>query len=203
MIYLHIGLLDEAVAEFQTALAFNPFDFNAQRRIGIAQIYRGHYEAGLALIRQAGPGANTALWSYQIAWALLYLGRGDEASAFMEEYLRAHPADPGGVIRSTRAILRAKAGDVRGAAEDMRQAEASGKGFVHFHHTAYNIASAYAILRQPVAAVRWLRRTAEEGWPCYPYFAKDPNLANMQDDPGFIAFMRELKAQWERYRATL
>jgi len=203
VIYLHIGLLDEAVAELRTALTLNPFDVNAQRRIGIAKIYRGQYEDGLTLIRQAGPGANPALWSYQVAWALLYLGRDTEASAFMDEYLRAHPADPGGVVRSTRAILRARAGDARGAAEDIRQAEASGKGFVHFHHTAYNIASVYAILRQPAPALQWLRRTAEEGWPCYPYFASDPNLANIRDDPGFIAFMRELKGQWERYRAAL
>jgi len=57
-------------------------------------------EDGLTLIRQAGPEANPALWSYQVAWALLYLGRDAEASALMEEYLRAHPADPGGVVRS-------------------------------------------------------------------------------------------------------
>jgi len=203
IVYLHIGLLDEAVAEFRNALTLNPFDVNAQRRIGIAQIYRGRYADGLTLIRQAGPEANPALWSYQVAWALLYLKRDAEAAAFMEQYLRAHATDPGGVVRSTRAVLRAKAGDQRGALEDVRQAEASGKGFVHFHHTAYNIASVYAILRQPVPALQWLRRTAEEGWPCYPYFASDPNLANIRDDPSFVAFMRELKAQWERYRATL
>src|SRR2546425_4919410 len=41
VIYLHLGLLDEAVAELRNALTLNPFDVNAQRRIGIAQIYRG------------------------------------------------------------------------------------------------------------------------------------------------------------------
>jgi len=203
VIYLHIGLLDEAVAEFQNALTLNPFDANAQRRIGIAHIYRGQYEEGLALIRQATPEANPALWSYQVAWALLYLRREAEASALMEEYLQVHPTDPGGVVRSTRAILRAKAGDARGALEDIRQAVDAGKGFTHFHHTAYNVASVYAILRQPAPALQWLRRTAEEGWPCYPYFANDPHLVNIQADPGFIAFMRELKRRWERYRARL
>src|SRR5437870_11981924 len=29
-----------------------------------------------------------------------------EAAAFMEQYLRAHATDPGGVVRSTRAVLR-------------------------------------------------------------------------------------------------
>jgi len=203
VIYLHIGLLDEAVAEFRKALALNPFDANAQRRIGIAQIYRGEYGDGYATFRRSGPESNPALWTYQTAWALLYLRRDAEASVLMEAYLRAHHEDRGGVVRSTRAILRAKRGDTAGAAADIREAVAAGTGFVHFHHTAYNIASVYAILRQPSSALHWLHRAADEGWPCYPYFANDPNLANIRDDPDFITFMRELKAQWERYRATL
>jgi TolB-like protein/DNA-binding SARP family transcriptional activator/Tfp pilus assembly protein PilF len=202
MIYLHIGLLDEAVAEFRTALTLNPFDVNAQRRIGIAQIYRGKYEDGLTLIRQAGPEANPALWTYQVAWALLYLGRDSEASALMEDYLRKYPEDRGGLVRSTRALLRAKTGDSAAATEDIRRAVAAGKEFIHFHHSAYNIASAYAMLHRPDPAVQWLRRAADQGWPCYPYFANDPNLANIRDDPNVITFMRELKARWERYRAT-
>jgi len=46
-------------------------------------------------------------------------------------------------------------------------------------------------------------RPAETGWPCYPYFANDPNLATLHGDPGYEAFMRELKAQWERFQLTL
>ena len=78
---------------------------------------------------------------------------------------------------------------------------ASGKGFIHFRHSAYTIASAYAIMGQPIPALRCLRETAETGWPCYPYFAADPNLANIRTDPGVAAFLRELKAQWERYQS--
>jgi TolB-like protein/DNA-binding SARP family transcriptional activator/Tfp pilus assembly protein PilF len=200
MIYLHIGLIDSAVAQFRQALTLNPFDANAQRRIGIALIYRGKYEAGLVELRQAGPDQNPALWTYQVAWVLLYLGRNAEASTFMEDYLRLHPEDRGGVVRSTRAILRAKTGDVGGAEADIQRAIASGKGYFHFHHSAYNIASTYAILGRPGPALRWLREAAETGWPCYPYFANDPNLSTIRTDPGFVAFMRDLKAQWERYR---
>src|SRR2546425_10284787 len=135
VIYLHIGLLDEAVAEFRKALALNPFDANAQRRIGIAQIYRGEYGDGYATFRRSGPESNPALWTYQTAWALLYLRRDAEASVLMEAYLRAHHEDRGGVVRSTRAILRAKRGDTAGAAADIREAVAAGTGFVHFHRS--------------------------------------------------------------------
>src|SRR5918911_2778426 len=117
----------------------------------------------------------------------------------MEEYLRAHPDDPGGAVISTRAILRAKRGDVPGAGRDIASAVKKGEGFVHFHHTEYNIASAYALLHRPRPAVHWLRRAADEGWPCYPYFARDPNLDGIRGDAEVTAFMRELQARWERY----
>ena len=78
-----------------------------------------------------------------------------------------------------------------------------GEGYIHFHHTEYSIAMACALLHQPDPAVRSLRRAAAEGMPCYPCFAHDPYLANLRGDPGFTAFMSDLKAQWERYRTTL
>lgn len=202
-IYLHLGLLDKAVDEFRRTLAIDPGNYGATRRIGLALVYQGRYDEGLRLIRQVPPESNQSLWNYQVAWALLYLDRKAEAAALMERYLRDHPDDLGGVVTSTRAILFAQAGNAQRAEADVRTAIQKGKGFVHFHHTAYNIASVYALLNEPSRAVDWLRQAAEGGWPCYPYFARDPNLEHIRSDPGFVAFMRELKSQWERYGATL
>jgi len=64
------------------------------------------------------------------------------------------------------------------------------EGIRPLHHIQYSIASAYALLRQPRAAVRWLRRTAENGLPCYPLFASDRNLNNIRGDPAFVPFLR-------------
>jgi len=109
-IYLHLGLLDKAVDEFRRTLAIDPGNYGATRRIGLALVYQGRYEDGLRLIRQVPPESNQSLWNYQVAWALLYLGRNAEASAVIERYLREHPEDRGGVVTSTRAILDAKTG---------------------------------------------------------------------------------------------
>jgi hypothetical protein len=147
--------------------------------------------------------SNASLWHYQTAWALLYLERNEEARAIIERYLRAHPEDRGGVVTSLRAIWFAKAGDQSRAEADVRVAVSRGAGYIHFHHTAYNIASAYALLGKPAEAVQWLRETARSGWPCYPYFASDPNLEKLHSDPGYVAFMDQLKAQWELYRSML
>ena len=61
--------------------------------------------------------------------------------------------------------------------------------------------SQQGLLHQPARAVYWLRKAAETGWPCYPYFAA--NLDNIRSDPGVVAFMEQLKVRWEHYRATL
>jgi len=203
LIYLHRGLLNKAVDEFRATLAIDPANYGATRRLGIVLVYRGQYEAGLRQFREVPPESNQSLWNYQVAWGLLYLGRDKEAADLMEHYLRDHPEDRGGVVTSTRAILEAKRGDASRAEADIRAAIVKGRGFIHFHHTAYNIASVYALLGRPARAVYWLRQTAEGGWPCYPYFARDPNLDRVRRDSEFVAFMKQLKAQWQREQETL
>ena len=203
LIYLHRGLLDKAVAEFRATLAIDPANYGATRRLGIVLVYRGQYEAGLRQFREVPPESNQSLWNYQVAWGLLYLGRDKEAADLMEHYLRDHPEDPGGVVTSTRAILEVKRGEASRAEADIRAAIEKGRGFIHFHHTAYNIASVYALLGRPARAVYWLHQAAEGGWPCYPYFARDPNLDRIRSDPEFVGFMKQLKAQWQREQDTL
>ncbi len=202
VIYLHVGFFDDAIDELQKALAIDPTDRLAQQRIGVALVHEGKYAEGLRIFRQVPSDKNPPLWHYHVAWALLHLQQDSEASALIERYLRRHPDDQGGLLTSARAFLRAKGGDARGAAEDIRRAEAIGADYIHFHHTASRIASAYALLGRPGPAVEWLRRAAEDGFPCYPCFATDPDLDGIRRDSAFIAFMRDLKVQWDQYRAA-
>src|SRR6266566_3739349 len=202
-IYLHIGLLDAAIAELQKALAISPREDNALRRIAEARAYQGHYDDALRILSQVDPEANPPYWYYEMAIVLLHVGRSDSAFALIQSYLQAHPEDRGGVVTSARAVSFALAGDARHAEQDIRAAVQHGKGFIHFHHAGYHIALAYALLHQPDSAVQWLRRVADGGMPCYPLFANDPFLNNIRNDPEFVAFLREQKTQWERFRSTL
>src|SRR5437667_3386600 len=202
-IYLHIGLLDEAIAELQKTVAISPREDNALRRIAEARAYQGHYDDALRILSQVEPEANPPYWYYEMAVVLLHLGRSDSALAVIQNYLRAHPEDRGGVVTSVRAVWFAMAGNALRAQRDIETAVEEGKGYIHFHHAAYHIALAYALLHRPDSAVHWLRQAAEGGFPCYPLFERDPFLDNIRSDPGFVAFLREQKAQWGRYRATL
>src|SRR6266705_3336158 len=87
IMYQHLGLLDKAVDEFRRTLAIDPGNYGATRRSDLALVYQGRYEDGLRLIRQVPPESNQSLWNYDVAWALLYLGRNAEAAALIERYL--------------------------------------------------------------------------------------------------------------------
>ena len=76
-----------------------------------------------------------------------------------------------------------------------------GKDFGHFHHAAYTIGTAYAVMKLPREAVRWLRAAADDGFPCYPLYERDHNLDGIRQDLEFQQLMADLKSRWEHYKA--
>ena len=201
-VYNHVGLLDKAETEFQKAVAIDPTITGARFRVGVNLLYQCKYEQALAAFGDSSkflPGT----WASMTAWALFQLGRKEEAAARIEQFLRDHPQDEGGVLTGMEALIAASAGDARKAEQKIKRAVEIGKDYGHFHHTAYSIASAYALLNKRAEAIRWLQFAADNGFPCYPLFECDPNLNNLRQDTRFIAFMTKLKEQWEHYKATL
>ena len=102
-----------------------------------------------------------------------------------------------------QALLFAAAGEERKAEEKIKSAIKTGQGFGHFHHTAYIIASAYALMNKHEPAIVWLQNAADDGFPCYPLFESDANLNNLRQDPQFINFMAKQKEQWQHRKAAL
>ena len=136
------------------------------------------------------------------AWALFQLGRKDEASAKIAEFSRHYPEDPGGWYAGMQALLSAAAGE-EGKADSAIRMALEKKSFGHFHHTAYWIACANARMNRTDAALDWLEKSAQTGFPCYPLFERDPSLNSIRSFPRFVAFMTGIKKQWEYYRKTL
>jgi hypothetical protein len=94
----------------------------------------------------------------------------------------------------------ALAGEENTAERKINNATEKGKGFGHFHHTAYNIACAYSLMKKPEQAIKWLEMAAADGFPCYPLFARDSFFDPIRKDPAFDQFMTEMKTRWESYR---
>ncbi|MBI2946516.1 MAG: hypothetical protein HYY23_02650 [Verrucomicrobia bacterium] len=120
--------------------------------------------------------------------------------AKLDEFLNENPEDRPGELTAMKAVILAASGDQSGAELHLQSAAAKEKeiGFGEFHHTAYLIACGCALLNQTSEALRWLRKTVEKGFSCYPLFERDPNLSQLRNDAGFIAFLGEEKREWER-----
>ena len=201
IVYGHIGLLDEALEEVQKAVAINPSNTVARYRIGEILLFQGKYEQALNTFRSVPRETNPTLVGHQTAWALFNLGRNEEASATIEQFLKDYPESNGGVYTSVQAVLAASAGREAEAEEKIRLAIKEGSGFGHFHHTAYHIACAYALMNKHDEAMKWLKSAAEDGFPCYPLFEKDNGLNNLRQDPQFQSFMADIKKGWENYKS--
>jgi len=203
LVYCHIGAFDEALQESEKAVTTNPNNNLAQFRTGQTLNFQGKYEQALSVLRAIPNEANPELVGHQVVWALFNLGRREEASAVVEQFLRDYPQDNGGLFTGLQAVLAASVGQERTAQAKIKLAVERGKGFGHFHHTAYYIACAYALMNKREQAIKWLEMAAEDGFPCYPLFEKDTNLDSLRQDARFVTFLAKQRQQWEYYKTIL
>jgi serine/threonine-protein kinase len=193
-LYLHVGLLDDARHEFAIAQDLDPLEQFAAPRIARTFWYRQQFDSGLAWLNRA-PG-----FEDERALVLNYLGRTATAAALLDSVLLRNRIRSRADLLGPKAVLLAAEGKRQEVERIIREATASRSAVSHFHHAQYTFAMAYALLGDRRRALELLRNTANNGMPCYPLFAGDPNLKNLRGDPEFAAFLEEQRIQWERYR---
>jgi DNA-binding winged helix-turn-helix (wHTH) protein/TolB-like protein/tetratricopeptide (TPR) repeat protein len=201
LIYCHIGYFEDALRESQEAAFTNPNNNLAVYRRAQTFVFQGKHEEALAVLQTIPRDVNPSLIGYQTAWVLFNLGRNEEASAMIDQLLGDYPEDDGALFISMQAVLAASAGEERKAHERIELAIQTGKGFGHFHHAAYHIAIAFALMNNAEKAVEWLEFAAMDGFPCYPLFENDGNLENLRKSARYINFMAKLNRQWAGYQA--
>jgi TolB-like protein/DNA-binding winged helix-turn-helix (wHTH) protein/Tfp pilus assembly protein PilF len=200
LVYCHIGALDEALRESYEGVKTNPNNNLLLLRIGQSLNSQGKYAEALSVLRGIPEEVHPSMTGHQTVWALLNLGRIDEAAAKTQQLMNDHPDDLGGTFASLKAVLAAMAGQNSTAQKYIAEAVEKGKGFGHFHHTAYTIACAYALMNKVDDAVRYLEMAVDTGFPCYPAFEIEPTLSNIRQDPRFIAFMSRAKDRFDQIR---
>jgi TolB-like protein/class 3 adenylate cyclase len=199
-IYFHVGLLDAALSEFKRADELMPGNESVLFHFGMMDLFQGRYKEAAVTMEKNANGFVRAFVEYNIAAALFYDHRTKEASARIEA-AKAQFGDEGGIMTSMQALLLAASGDKARATDKIDEAIRIGKGFGHFHHTTYVIASAYALINEPEAAMKWLTYTAENGYPNVLWFERDPSLDNLRKDPRFTAFLHSLQPRFEHLQA--
>jgi serine/threonine-protein kinase len=227
---------DRTIEESRKALALNPnldrphyFLAAAYHHLGLLDLVEPEVEAGIAV-----NSANTIDPSNSRGWTRLMAGEFKDALPFMEEWNhldggkrlwmmglayyyagdRAHAEEillPSGgsspVDRKAQAV-RASFLAARHADGDARKLVKTilDSGYVD-HHLAYSLGATYAQLGDLADARHWLAEAKNTGFPCYPWYAKDPLLEPLRKDPEFQQFMMEFQRSWQaeaaRYGAAV
>jgi serine/threonine-protein kinase len=196
--YFHIGLLEDAESAVNEARQLNPGSRVEPLEIrGAIHLFAGHGSEAVRDLSAANVLSDSRIARYMLGWASYYEGERQRAEAMLESMVADEGPVPGNA-RATLAAFRA----ARGATADARHlAEQVASEPDLLHHAAYGLGTAYAQLRDPPTAVRWLSQAAASGFACYPWFARDPLLDPIRNDGGFSAFMRELRRSWEDTQA--
>jgi len=196
--YFHIGLLDEADLEVNAARELNPENrVEPLEILGAVNLFAGRTADAARHLSQVQNLSDSRIVRYLLGWTLYYKGERQRAEALLESMIDDEGPLPGNA-RATLAAIRA----ARGASSEARSlAEGVASERELIHHGAYGLGTVYAQLRDPATAVRWLSQAAKTGFPCYPWYERDPLLDPIRHDSQFADFMRDLRRSWEDARA--
>jgi TolB-like protein len=197
--YYHLGLLDQAALEVKRGLALDPVNLVEQLRTkGVVDFLQGHYREAIGPLEEVRRIGSRAYVDSYLSQAYFYSGDTARAFAVLDSLVDSPSAPAAARARAGLASFSAARGG-RARAEALIRAVIEG-GYMD-HHVAYMLGAAYAQLGKLSEAREWLARAVETGFPCYPWYQRDPLLEPVRKDPEGHQFMERLRETWETARA--
>ena len=191
VLYFHVGLEEQAVREFELALEQDPASEVFKSSYQSLYFHLARPDDLLALNKRlfnSGPDVSYYLDKRMVK----------EAAPLVEQEYNKNPDEP--QRRRDKALLLALQGKHREAQEAIPWVMEKVRRDKAYHHYTYNNARIYALNGKSADALKWLRITVAEGFPCYTLFARDPFLDPIRKDPAFLQFLAEMKTRWEGYQ---
>ena len=195
-ILYHVGLVDEGEAHLERVIAINPSHVNGRGQLWYCRYHHGRFAEALAPSLEVA--RTMAPWDlYQAAACQLRLGLDADAAATAARIEEEHAQHP--LAAAIRGLLAARRGDGAAASDEARRIAANRAAWGHYHHAQYDLGCVHALLGEPDAAVDELTASADNGYPCAPFFAVDPLLASLHGQPRFEALLARLRAQQDGF----
>jgi tetratricopeptide (TPR) repeat protein len=190
--FYHLGLLELAEREANIGLQINPINrLEALRAKGAAALIAGNYSDAVALLEEARRLSSAPVIDWYLAQAVYYKGERDRAEKMLSELRGSAQAEQR--AKSTFASFLAARGEKQQAQQKLDEVLA---GSYMDHHVHYSVGVTYAQLGDQAKARLWLGRAIGSGFPCYPWFQRDPLLQPMQADSEFQRMMQDLQKSW-------
>jgi eukaryotic-like serine/threonine-protein kinase len=199
VIFLHLGMLDEAKEGLLSVLNTDPENAFSLVFLGQIAMYRWDYDEAEEYHLRAFHVDPTNIWGHLFyPTVALYRGQLEEAGERIRVARQLLPDDSW--LQSCEALLWAKRGEIGKAEELAHRALRGGRPLLHTHHLFHTAAAVDALLGNPVRAIALLRKASGTGLPNYPLFREDPHFHSLRDRPEFLSLMAELKREWAGYR---
>jgi TolB-like protein len=198
--FMHLGAFEQSETDAALAISIGGATNQEANRVLVSnRLLQGRFSEAGGLAEDLLRGADVPVLRQYLGLSLFYAGDPARGRQVLADVRRP---DGGTDTRSRASLAGVLAAS--GARDEASRtvAEVSGSGYMD-HHVAYALGAAEAQLGHAALAVKWLRQASDTGFPCYPWFDKDPLLAPIRADPGFSTFMNELRAKYETTQALI
>lgn len=172
--YYHLGYMEEALIEMRKGRSLHGADVVEPLRIeALVALFSGNFVPARVHLAEVSRLSSQAIGDTYLALADYYSGSVERGRKMLEA-LATHTS-PSTASRSGAALagILAAQGDTDAARAHVDRVLARE---YRDHHVAYSLGAAYMQLGNIDEAVRWLRTAADTGFPCLPWFERDPLL---------------------------
>lgn len=195
--FYHFGLFDLAEAELRAAFGLEPRPSVERERIGLAAaLFSGRFGQVSGEAEKLRARTDAPIVTTHLGTALFYLGKRERAQTILSAI--GSEDVPDGRSQAALGAFLAANGQHAEAREIVSRLAA---GPHVDHHVAYSLGVTLAQLGETDAAIQWLRRSADEGFPCYPWFRDDSLLTPIRRDAAFRALLDDLRVRFEEMRS--
>ena len=199
--YYHLGYMEEAIIEMEKARRLRGVDVIEPVRIGaLVSLFSGQFTPARVHLEEVSRLSSQAIGDTYLALAYHYSGSDERALPMLESLATHRSASTSARAGAALAGVLAARGDA--AAARLQLDGVLGRQY-RDHHVAYSLGAAYAQLGDVEASGRWLRIAADTGFPCVPWFERDPLLEPLRARPEFAALMAYVRARRESSLPTV
>ena len=181
--YYHLGYMEEARIALARGRRLRGPDMIEPLRIeALIALFSGDFAPARARLEEVSRLSSQGIGDTYLALAYHYSGSNDRGRAMLEALAVSSSASTAARAGVVLAGVLAAQGDTTAARERLERVR---RQEYRDHHVAYGFGAAYAQLGDYHQAAKWLRIAADTGFPCVPFFERDPLLEPLRALPQY------------------
>jgi Flp pilus assembly protein TadD len=197
--FYHNGYMEEALSEMDKGRSLRGIDLIEPIRIeALVALFSGSFAPARARLEDLSRISDNAIGDTYLALAYYYSGSGDRGRDMLVSLAMHRSASTAARAGATLAGVLAARGE---SADARRYVDRVLKAEYRDHHVAYSLGAAYTQLGDFAESQRWLHTAADTGFPCLPWFERDPLLEPLRHRPGFSSLLEYVRDRRETSRS--